>query len=85
MFRLFFLGLQIIIDLEYIFSWFAYFFGSVVDIIIILIFVWGFQILLFVVSGFLIHSCDLRHRLIFFGFLFWYVSEVCVGISCISN
>ena len=36
----------------------------------ILIVVWGFLILLFVVGGFLIHSCDLRHGFIFFSFLF---------------
>ena len=46
----------------------------------ILIVVWGFLILLFVVEGVLIHSCDLRHGFIFFSVLFWCVSEVCVGI-----
>ena len=74
--RLFFQGLYIIIDLEWFFIQITVFYGSVVDILIILIDVWGFQILLFVVGGFLIHSCDLRHRLIFFSFLFWCVSEV---------
>ena len=41
--------------------------------------------MLFVFGGFLIHSCDLRHGFVFSSLLFWYVSEVCVGISCISN
>ena len=50
-----------------------------------MIVVWGFLILLFVVGGFLIHSCDLRHGFIFFSVLFWYVSEVCVGFFCIAN
>ena len=63
----------------------AEFFGSVVDVILILIVVWGCLILLFVVGGFLAHSCDLRHGFIFFSFLFWCVSEVCVGISYITN
>ena len=41
--------------------------------------------MVFGVGGFLIQSCDLRQGFIFFSFLFWYVSEVCVGTSCISN
>ena len=41
--------------------------------------------MLFVVGGVLIHSCNLRHGFMFFSFLFLYVTEVCVGVSYISN
>ena len=43
------------------------------------------MILLFVTRGGLIHSCDLRHRFIFFSVLFWCISEVCFGIFGIAN
>ena len=37
--------------LKYIFNWVADFFGSVVDVLLVLHFVWGFLILVFFVGG----------------------------------
>ena len=51
----------------------------------VLIVVGGFLILVFVVRGGLINSCDIRYGINFFSVLFWCVSEVCVGIFGIAN